>query len=174
MNLDEMNFFVNKLLALDNDRERGAIAKLKRSAGDPYRNFESLAVIGKWISDSSDRTFKSCILTAVLFSISKNHAINHRNFGESLAIARSKLKVGEESLDLRVAALLNAHEEDLPYYMVQLVRYVAGKEVTINYYQLIRDLYYWNSADKPVQMRWAKSYWAHRKEEELLTESENK
>ncbi len=156
---------IELLISLKDGDNKAKLATLRRGAADPFNNFEALSIIGKLIPDSRDETFKNSMLISTLFAVHPKQD-NDRNIGEALKKVRNALTVGEESLDGRFTLLLNSEYEDLPHNLLQICRFLANKEVGIDFHQLFDDLKYWTHQDKFVQRNWAKGYWGNKKETE--------
>lgn len=156
---------VELLFSLKKSDNKAKLSALRRGAADPYNNFEALSIIGNAITDQSDDSFKNAMLLATLFAVHPLHQEN-QNVGSALRKVRNSLTVGAESLDGRFTQLLNSDYEDLPHYLLQTFRFLANKEVGLDYHQLFYDLKYWTHQDKFVQMSWAKSYWGFKAEKE--------
>jgi len=156
---------VNLLISLKESENRGKLATLRSGASDPYNNFEALSIIGNLIPDGKDESFKNAMLLSTLFSIHPLHTEN-RNIGEGLKYVRNRLTVGGESLDARFLLLLNSDHQDLPHNLLQICRFLANKEIAIDYHQLFEDLRFWTHQEKRVQLRWARGYWAFQKDEQ--------
>jgi CRISPR system Cascade subunit CasB len=79
--------------------------------------------------------------------------------GESLAVLR-QLDSSNESLEKRFEALLNAHSQDLPTHLRHMIGLLRGKNIAVNWGQLLRDLRNWDHAERFVQRQWARAFWA--------------
>lgn len=175
MKNDNIARFVGFINSLGDRDDRAALAKLKRAAGNPFQNFEVLPVIGEYIPPGArEWEFKCYMLVASLFSLNPLNSDKIGNLGESLVIFRNTLSVGGESFENRFAAILNADDEDIAHRLVQVVRQISREDIYINYYRLLDDLLYWNLSDKPVQLRWARSFWAYQKENDDKNKSNEK
>lgn len=152
---------VELLLSLKNSENRAKIAALRRGASDPFNNFEALSIIGKTIPDQNDNTFKNSMLLATIFAEHPKH-IDNQSIGDALRKVRYGLSVGAESLDARFIQLLNSDFEDLPHYLLQTCRFLANKDVGIDFHILFDDIQYWTHQDKFVQLKWAKDYWGYK------------
>lgn len=103
------------------------------------------------------------------------------NFGTTMR----KVKVAKESesIDRRFRILLDSEFDqaeggkpcggEMAWRLRHAVRLAAGAEVGIDWVQLLKDLSFWGHPEKRVKKRWAKDYFAPRKEdEEKPTEKE--
>lgn len=161
---------IELLLSLKDSDNRAKLAALRRGASDPFSNFAALSVIGWAINDPRD--FKNAMLISTLFAVHPRHTDN-QNIGDAFRMVRNSLTVGQESLDTRFTLLLRCDYEDLPHQLLQACRFLANKEIGIDYFQLYDDLRYWNRTDKSVQLNWAKSYWVKPKTNENQKENLN-
>jgi len=66
------------------------------------------------------------------------------------------------SLDRRVAALLDADADQLPFRLRQIVRLLHSHEQTLDWFKLLRDLLNWEHPNRFVQPRWAREYYIGR------------
>lgn len=170
---NETNPLVSFLISLKQKEDRASLAKLKRGASDPYNNFEVLSIIGRYLPDNQDDTFRNSMLLATLFAIHPQHS-KDCNLGAALRKVRLSLQLGQESLDSRFALMLNSDKEDLPHHLLQNLRFIANKDIGIDYDILFKDLKFWNHPDKFVQLSWAKEYWGKfEKHEEKVETIEN-
>lgn len=71
-----------------------------------------------------------------------------------------------ESIGRRFNVLLDSDfdsqtgDGDLPYRLRQMVRYAVSKGVGVDWPQLLVDLKWWSHPEKPVQKRWARSFYS--------------
>jgi len=65
----------------------------------------------------------------------------------------------EMRLEKRLNALLNAHLDDLPDYLRQVVSLLKSKDILINWVQLLNDIQRWDTESRIVQHEWAKGFW---------------
>jgi len=174
----QKNELVEMLISLSDNEKRAELSALRKGASDPFNNFEALRIVGPKIHDDSDQQFKNAMLLATLFAIHpKQIKYNNENqintLGTTLRKARSILDFGQDSLDARFTTLLNTDFEDLPHLLVQIFRYLANKDIPVDYYQLAKDIEYWTHPDKFVQFSWAKDYWTSKKLDETNNNENN-
>ncbi|MDD3925473.1 MAG: type I-E CRISPR-associated protein Cse2/CasB [bacterium] len=62
-------------------------------------------------------------------------------------------------VERRFMALLNSHPDDLPRHLMHAISLAKSKDVPVDYRRLLRDLQYWTSENKWVQLQWAASFW---------------
>jgi len=85
------------------------------------------------------------------------------NLGDHFAQALAQAgEAGGEAVERRFVALLDAHPDDLDFYLRQAISYLKAKEeISVNYQQLLYDVMAWNHAERRVQVqrRWARGFW---------------
>jgi CRISPR system Cascade subunit CasB len=94
---------------------------------------------------------------ATLFAINPR-STRIADFGATmsrLAVTRAN---GREGIDRRIAVLLDAEAQDLPFRLRQLMTLAAAAELGINWRALTDDLLWWDQPARRVQRRWARSY----------------
>lgn len=158
------NFFINKLVDLEQRNNRYALAELRRASSDPDSNFLMLKVIGSYLPfNISQRDFNLYKQLACLFSIHKNHTdTEYFNFGSSCKILWKSLDTGKDSFENRFSALLNAHQDDLYRYLLPIIGQL--KDIPVNYELLLDDIKRWGHPNKFIQKSWAIKFWGNRKE----------
>ena len=171
-NREQMGRFISFLHRQNDATGRANLAELRRSAADPLNDFRSIWILGDYLPDSNGWPFDAYRLVATLFAIHKqkfsekeiaafNSKEKQRSLGASLRKLREQLQVGQESLDKRFAALLNTPQEDLAVPLRGFIQRLANaeKSIPLDYFQLLKDLLFWNNQDKNTQRQWAKDYW---------------
>lgn len=158
---------------------RAALAELRRAAADPAHDFRDLCILGDELANADDTTFEAKRLTAALFAVyaTRFWGIDGRlhlprfgqderrwSLGASLRRLRTQLGDGQDSLDLRFAALLNTAREDLTVPLRNLMQRLATAEkpVPVDFRQLVLDLVYWDyeqPGGRSVRRTWASDYW---------------
>jgi CRISPR type I-E-associated protein CasB/Cse2 len=157
---------------------RALLAELRRAAADPLNTYGTVWLMGDKLPDSDAWDFDAYRLVAALFAL---HATKlwgrdnrlqiprfykdetRRSFGASLRRLRNQLSVGQDSLDLRVKALIDTNREDLAEPLRGLLQRIATAErsVPIDYAQLLDDLIHWDDGDR-VRRTWSSDYWSRR------------
>lgn len=157
--------FILHLFDLSQRQDRGALSELRRSL---VSGNDILAVrhVLPWLTtDVGLRRESLALLVAGLYALHPERTTG-TNFGHSMnRVWRAQEK--RPSTEQRFIALLNGHSEDLPYHLRQAVSLISSHEVPIDWAQLYRDLCNWGHADRFVQRKWARSFWA------ILSEEEN-
>lgn len=152
----------------------GGLARLRRCAGQTlaesrnvYDVFFSLVVGIPQAEQRPDTYF----LVATLYALTTRGSDTRRSSsGLSLGLAlralrQEQLKATQRSdndkisLDRRVAALLDADAEQLPFRLRQIVRLVHSREQQLDWSRLLRDLLNWDHPRRFVQPRWAREYY---------------
>jgi len=138
---------------------RGALARLRRALGQTV-NYAVLRDIGSALPPQA--YIDDYILVAGLFALyqpspeARPAAIS---LGGTLKRFRAANPVGSESLDRRMTALLEAHRDDLPYRLRQIVQLLKGTPHQPHWIKLLEHIGHWNHASRYVQRQWAKDYW---------------
>lgn len=114
----------------------------------------------------------SYLLIAGLFglypSISRHKTDKYSNLGTSLSeyeneVSGGKRKTSEDQTvsgtERRFLGLLRANDEDLPQYLRQTIQLLESKKISINWFQLLKDVQNWSSDGKFVQRSWAREFW---------------
>lgn len=165
--------FVNRLRELD-DGER---ARLKRNAGNgPDESHNALGLFYKKLLQ--DRTISEWaenhyFLVATLYPFEKRPKKkpdenqeplpSPGNLGASLRTVRTE-KNGE-GLDHRFERLLDADEQQLPFYLRREIQFLTNEGGRVNWERLLHDLLRWQSPNRFVQRRWARDYFATQSED---------
>ena len=155
--------FVQYLVGLAKEEDRGALAALRRGLGKPPGTApEMFPIVVPWTSglkipDEAD----ACFLVASLFALHPDDADGGNMGGTFARIRAQEGGEGDDSLERRFVALLNAHSDDLPRYLRHAVGLARSKEAPVNYAQLLCDISppLWNHPRRWVQHQWARAYW---------------
>lgn len=154
---------------------RATLAELRRAAANPSEDVRDIRILGGVLA-ANDQVAEAQRLTAGLFALyappfwQPNNTLrlphfaagSYRcSFGASLRRLRNQLSAGQDSLDLRFAALLNAPHEDLAVPLRGLLaRLATAKDaIPVDFARLLLDLVYWNSESRSVRRDWARDYW---------------
>jgi CRISPR system Cascade subunit CasB len=136
----------------------GGRARLKRSAGKSLA--ESRDVLGLFYSVLPPGVpayhEEIYFLVATLYPMADGGGKG--DLGASLRHAQDSKNT--KGLDRRVGILLDADEVQLPFRLRQAIRFLKSKQARVNWPRLLEDLLRWNYARRPVQRRWARSYFA--------------
>ncbi len=147
--------FIEHLSGLD----RGARAELRRSlAFDPGQHVLAFRYVERFAPDDDDGWRRTAYyLTAGLHALHPEHAEGH-NFGRSVADLQRRKPSG--STETRFLALLDADSDQLSYRLRQMVSLVKGESVSVDWAQLLDDLFWWNHPERRVQRRWARGFYS--------------
>lgn len=154
--------YVGKLEAL---AQRGAaradLAKLRRCAGRSLAEcpevFQLFYRLLPYPVRGDDRKEERYFLVATLFALDPRSS-GARDFGASMGAIAGSRGAGREGVDRRMAVLLDAPADDLPFRLRQVVALAASAEVGINWRSLLGDVLWWDHPARRVQRRWARSY----------------
>ncbi len=171
---DEEKKLIGSLLRLASaenpaNRDRGALAALRSGLGKgPGEAPRMFPYVSPYLKGDRGPSVEAAFLTASLFASHPENAS-----GGSLGSALHKAvdaKHGQEGVEKRLAAALDADPEDLPRHLAGLVSLCASAGVPINWFGFLDDvkllLSDWSDRDNPsrpardvVRMRWARLFW---------------
>ena len=160
--------------------QKGRLATLRRSAGEPIAQARGVTWMYALLNDfgrgldGQGRGYddESLFLTATLLAFDRpfleglSYPPLTGSFGRTMAALRNQPGANADSIERRFAILLDADfdpetgEGELPFRLRQTVKLVISKSAGIDWPQLLFDLRRWNDANKPVQKRWAKEFYA--------------
>lgn len=153
--------FVAALSAARDREDRATLAKLRRGLTGHCAE-RDIWVFSRLPGGLSLCSEEAALLTAALFA-SHPRAGGRGSVGS--ALRQLRLLQGDhasDSLDKRLAALLDSHRDDLPARLRQVVSLLRSREVPIDWGQLLSDLIWWDAEQRTVQRRWARDYWTDR------------
>lgn len=153
----EKHPFIDYLESLREDR--GALAALRRGLGQQPGTVPGMyPYVVRWIPEQSSRQYEAALyLVASLFAYHPE-AGGTGTMGTHFAAARAQ-ESDNTAIERRFTQLLDAHPEDLPFYLRQAISYLRSKNVPVNWDQLFKDLQWWGSSTHRVQQTWAKDFW---------------
>ena len=160
--------------------QKGRLAMLRRNAGEPLAEARGITWMYVLLNDfgrgldGQGRGYddETLFLTATLLAFDRKYLEGRPkpplmgSFGRTMAAMKRQPGANAESIERRFAILLDADflprtgEGELPFRLRQTVKLVLSKDVGIDWPRLLNDLSAWNNADKPVQKRWAKEFYA--------------
>jgi CRISPR system Cascade subunit CasB len=154
--------FIDRLRALHDRGDRGAMAALRRLLGrEPGEVVAALPYVQPWIPrDATLHDEARFFLVAGLFA---QHPLDAT--GVTLGEAAHCLFVqstGSPGVERRFAALLAADAEDLPVHLRHFLALLRTGNVPVDYAQLLDDLRSWSAPERRVQRRWARAFWQSR------------
>jgi CRISPR system Cascade subunit CasB len=166
--------FIARLERLVEEGDRGALATLRRGLGKevPFETYRFMPFRpAGWQEDAG-------FLVGPLFALwhqGKDEVRNARedeNLGASmLALVNAMVREGTDRNDAmkrverRFSALLNCHADDLKPHLRHAVSRLKSKEVPVNWQLLLRHVQQWSHEDRWVQLEWARSFWALKRED---------
>jgi CRISPR system Cascade subunit CasB len=164
-------------LVREERRDRGALAALRRGAGEPPGSApEMFPLVEPCLPEGiDDRQADAAYRVAALFALhhqgsNRPHEwagradgrYENRSLGHSLRLAavndRGEIDSGMER---RFAALLNARSSDLDHHLRQVFSLLRAKNAAtpVDYRQLYEDLVQWDHPERFVQRKWAEGFW---------------
>lgn len=146
------------------ERDRGAVAVLRRSLGFPpgayppaYPHVERFAA-ERHANDS---------WRLALYVVAGLYASHPKQASKTLATSLGELMRKRESgsIEQRFIALLGADAENLPVYLRQVITLLAADDISLDYAALLKDLATWLNpkADADwrdgIRQRWARDFY---------------
>lgn len=182
--------FIGHLEKLVKEKDRGALAALRRGLGKPpgtTRQMDShvLPYMPPGINQEQENAY---YLVGALFAywhqgkdaVAQN---SPANMGASLrALVDREAGEGgnrddaEKRVEKRLVALLNCHQDDLPEHLRHTIGLLKSKEipVPVNWLQLLNDVQNWHWESRAVQRRWARHFWRNFQGEKEITNASDK
>ena len=168
-----MTRLIDDLLALEKRVDRATLASLRRGLGkEPGSAGEMYPFVLPRISDldEGDESLnywtwsqKCGFIVASLFAwhpLNIEHDGSHgKNLGSSVLLLKQRNPAMEQGVERRFVALLNAEAEETHEHLRTMVGLLKANDIAIDWEQLLADLRGWNWRNRPVQTRWARSYW---------------
>lgn len=156
--------FIDHLRGLA-ERDRGALAHLRRSLGFPPGAYPAAyPYVERFVGPdrhANDPWRKALYLTAGLFAVHPEH-----REGESLPSALGRLARTRESasIEQRFVALLSAETEILPHMLRQATSLLAADGLPCDFSRLLDDLGIWFRTLDPeerdrLRQRWAREFY---------------
>lgn len=158
------------------DRDRAALAALRRALGKPVGDAgEAHRFVAPWLPEGTRPWAERCFyLVGSLFALypegvtlreeeaeGQEPGGRSRRFdlGASFASVVAKDPERGASVERRFTALLASHRDDLDTHLRHAVSLLRAAEAPVDFAQLLKDILGWNNPDRPVQLRWAQSFW---------------
>ena len=156
--------FVEHLMKLEERKDRGALAALRRGLGRPPGSAPEMhRYVASWADGESSRWREDVYyIVAALFAF---HPCNWRRAASdrytNLGASFAKTAGGDshEAVERRFTALLNVRAEDLHVHLRHAVSLLKSKDAPIDWARLLRDLMSWNHEDRRIQRDWARAFW---------------
>lgn len=149
----KISLFFARLAAL----RPGDLARFKRNAGKSLTESQQgtmglfYRILPPGVGLYHEETY---FLTATLYPLTEDGgkgSLGH-------ALRRARQSDNTAGLDRRIEILLDADESQLPFRLRQVLRYLAAKQVRVNWPGLLADLLNWQHPQRFVQERWARDY----------------
>jgi len=163
--------FIAYLESLVNNKDRGAIANLRRGLGKSPGTVPQMdRYVLKFLPEDTELGQEEpYYLVASLFafwhqgrdspeSTEGNLARSLRALVEQEQDSNKRDNL-EKSTEKRLVALLNCHRDDLPEHLRQIVSLLQSKDAPVDWAQLLSDIKHWERDDRPVQKAWARGFW---------------
>jgi len=178
--LAEEHPFISHLANLVREKDRGALAALRRGLGRPPGSVRAMDryVLRYLSSDAGEKQENAYYLVAALFAYwhqGKDSLTDGApvNLGASLwAMVKKaadedtsnrsypdKWKEAEKRIEKRLVALLNCHRDDLPAHLRHTISLLKSKDIPVNWTQLLWDVQKWHWESRDVQRGWARKFW---------------
>jgi CRISPR system Cascade subunit CasB len=145
---------------------RAAMAALRAGLrGRPGEQVEMFRYLGPYLPDHPGRVGDARFTVAALFGSWSDMPWTPRDrdqrtdFGASLRSLR--VADGGDSIERRFVALLNADFDSVPIHLRNLIALCKGGSIAVDWGTLSSDLARWDSSGRPVQGRWATSFWRY-------------
>lgn len=164
---NQIENFIDYLINLKKDKNRCALAILKRSLGfQPGTYHPSYPYVEPFISSDMDVCNpyrKALYLVAGLFAKHPHH-FEDKTFASVFgAIANeSKKESKKESFEKRFITLLGAESDTLPTYLRQAISLIGAEgEMGIDFVRLTKDIFKWsvNKDKQKLKIKWARDFY---------------
>jgi len=154
--------FIGFLRALEEHEDRGALAALRQGLGRTVPEPAALRVLVPHLPPERWK-HRWYFLVGSLFALHPERG-GRGNLGEVFRrIANADTTKGPaESVEKRFVALLASDADDLPHRLRQAVSLARSKDVPIDWFRLLTDLFHWEDPDRKmkIQLAWSSSFWA--------------
>jgi CRISPR system Cascade subunit CasB len=175
--LADANRFISNLADMRGElpgqpNRRGQLAQLKRNAGEKWPG-RGVAWFGEIIyqgkeSDWREQNAELYFLVATLFDLNRfslpraETKSKPRDMGASLRLAITN-GANEFGVKQRFQILLDSNwdefgDGELAFRLRQMVQWLSGQKVGVDWALLLADLCFWNSESRFVQKNWARSF----------------
>jgi len=171
--------FTAHLERLIREKDRGALAALRRGLGKPPGTVREMdryvlpylpqdAGLRPTVREARENAY---YLVGALFAYwhqGKADVIENApaNLGDSLrwlvdreSSETSNREDAEKRVEKRLVALLNCHRDDLPDHLRHTIGLLKSNEIPVNWMQLLWDIQNWQRESRDVQRNWARKFW---------------
>lgn len=166
---------VERLLEIARKQDRGTLAALRTGCGKPPGTAARMfPIVAPFLTGDDGPSTHAAFITAALFAKHPEHAsvgsLGYSLWKATRSSANPNGKHGEEGVERRFVAALDAHPEDLYRHLEGLVSLCQSASVPIDWHRFYRDvralLSDWTDKENPtrlvrdkVRMRWARDFW---------------
>lgn len=152
--------FVQFLKSLSSKDDRAALASLRRGLGrEPGTTPDVYRVVGSRTARLLEWEERWYHLIASLYALHPEGTEQDANMGAHFAQAVDPTSDNKDAVERRFTTLLNAHVDDLPFYLRQAISFLKAKEVHVNWCNLLVDVLFWDDEEMTVQRKWARQFW---------------
>lgn len=158
--------FIGYLESLRERGDRAALATLRRALGKhPGAAPEAYPIVMPYVPERADeRAERIYFLVGSLFALHQKSwrraegDKSPHDFGASMRLIADRRPGG--GVERRFGALLACSEAELGEHLRHGASLLKSEDVPIDWVRLLADLREWNYERRPVQRRWARSFWA--------------
>jgi CRISPR system Cascade subunit CasB len=145
-------------LAQPENPDRAALAHLRRGLDHPLDY--TLGRVGWLFHRVPDFALEHAVLAAGLFAWTKGDCphTDRVNFGAAFGTGLTLEQ--KKQREMRFIDLLDTDRQELRYKLRQAISLIARDSIALDWALLIRHLRYWADADRWVQKKWARGFWA--------------
>lgn len=157
---DKAEAFVAYLQSLRARGDRAALAALRRCLAidlDEPGNLRALRYLSPFLQGEPHLRQRAYWLVAGLFA---QHPTDPGEPGGSLAAVLGRLYRDHRGLEHRFLALLESDADQLAPRLRRVMGIVRSARIALDYANLLRDLLSWFVPGRPVQLRWAREFYA--------------
>jgi len=165
--------FISRLENLVREKDRGALATLRRGLGKPPGTAREMDryVLPFLPHDAGEKQENAYYLIGALFAYwhqGKDTIVTEVpvNLGDSLrrlvnheAAETGNWEDAKKRMEKRFIALLNCHRDDLPNHLRHVISLLKSKEISVNWTQLLWDAQGWQQESHDIQREWARKFW---------------
>lgn len=164
--------FIGHLERLVREKDRGALAALRRGLGKPPISAREMDryIMPYLPAEAAESAETSYYLVGALFAYwyQGKDALYpaEGNLGDSLrrlvnheTIETGNREDAEKRVEKRLVALLNCHRDDIPVHLRQVIGLLKSKDIPVDWTQLLRDVQNWQWQSRDVQREWARKFW---------------
>ena len=152
--------FVKSLEKLYHDRDRAALARLRRGLGRKEGTPEMCRYVARFLpEDAKQSVIERYFLIASLFALHPEPAARGVSMGKVFRAMVEK----SPSVEKRFEHLLSVDADDLRGHLRQAVSLAKSKGVHVDFHQLFYDVKNWNHSERFIQLQWARDFWGYEK-----------